>query len=103
MNQGLKELRQKIACWARPAILGTVIGSAGMNAFAFAAHTTTVWMTSAAVTLGIAIPALVYAVMRRLIAAHAAFGRHERRSRRGPHRCSLHRRGPDPQHGNPRR
>jgi hypothetical protein len=35
-----------------------------LNAFAFAAHTTTVWMTSAAVTLGIAIPALVYAVMR---------------------------------------
>ena len=43
---------------------GTVIGSAGMNAFAFAANTTTVWMTSAAVTLGIAIPALVYALMR---------------------------------------
>jgi hypothetical protein len=35
-----------------------------MNAFAFAANTTTVWMTSAAVTLGIAIPALVYALMR---------------------------------------
>jgi hypothetical protein len=45
-----------------PAILGIVIGSAGMNAFA--AHTTTAWTTSAAVTLGIAIPTLVYAPMR---------------------------------------
>jgi hypothetical protein len=35
-----------------------------MNAFAFAAHTTTAGMTSAAITLGIAIPALVYALMR---------------------------------------
>jgi hypothetical protein len=59
-----EKLRKQIARWARPAILGTVIGSAGMNAFAFAAQTTTVWMTSAAVTLGIAIPALVYALMR---------------------------------------
>jgi len=59
-----EKVRRQIARWARPAILGTVIGSAGMNAFAFAAHTTTVWMTSAAVTLGIAIPALVYALMR---------------------------------------
>jgi hypothetical protein len=35
--------------------IGTVIGSAGMNTFAFAAQTTTAWLTSAAVTLGIAI------------------------------------------------
>jgi hypothetical protein len=34
-------------------------------AFAFAADTTTGWMTSAAITLGIAIPTLVYALMRR--------------------------------------
>jgi hypothetical protein len=46
------------------AIIGTVIGPAGMNAFAFAAHTTTAWMTAAAVTLGIAILALVYALRR---------------------------------------
>jgi hypothetical protein len=43
-----EKVRRQIARWARPAIIGTVIGSAGMNAFAFAAHTTTVWMTSAA-------------------------------------------------------
>ena len=49
-----EKLRKQVARWARPAILGTVIGSAGMNALAFAAHTTTVWMTSAAITLGAA-------------------------------------------------
>ena len=59
-----EKLRKQIARWTRPAVLGTVIGSAGMNAFAFAAHTTTVWMTSAAITLGIAIPTLVYALIR---------------------------------------
>jgi hypothetical protein len=59
-----EKLRKHIARWARPAIFGTVIGSAAMNAFAFAAHTTTAWMTSAAITLGIAVPALVYALMR---------------------------------------
>jgi hypothetical protein len=59
-----EKLRKQLAHWARPAILGTLIGSAAMNAFAFAAHTTTAWMTSAAITLGIAIPALVYALMR---------------------------------------
>jgi hypothetical protein len=51
-----EKLRKQIARWARPAILETVIGSAGMNAFAFAANTTTAWMTSATLTLGIAIP-----------------------------------------------
>jgi hypothetical protein len=35
-----EKLRKKIARWTRRAILGTVIGSAGMNAFAFAAHAT---------------------------------------------------------------
>jgi hypothetical protein len=34
------------------------------NAFAFAAQTINIWMTAAAITLGIAIPALVYALMR---------------------------------------
>jgi hypothetical protein len=59
-----EKVRRQIARWARPAIIGTLIGSAAMNAFAFAAQTATVWMTSAAITLGIAIPALVYALMR---------------------------------------
>jgi hypothetical protein len=46
-----EKLRKRIARWARPAILETVIGSAGMNAFAFAADTATGWMTSAVITL----------------------------------------------------
>jgi hypothetical protein len=58
-----EKLRKQIARWTWAAIIGTVIGSAGKT-FAFAAPTTTVWMTSAAITLGIAIPALVYALMR---------------------------------------
>jgi hypothetical protein len=51
-----EKLRKQIARWTRPAIVGTAIGSAGMNAFNFATNTTTGWMTAAAVTLGIAIP-----------------------------------------------
>jgi hypothetical protein len=35
-----------------------------MNAFAFAASTSTWPMTAAAVTLGVAIPALIYALTR---------------------------------------
>jgi hypothetical protein len=37
-----EKVRRQIARWTRQAIIGTVIGSAGMNAFAFAANTTTV-------------------------------------------------------------
>jgi hypothetical protein len=59
-----ERLRKQIARWTRPAIIGTLVGSAAMNAFAFAAQTTNLWMTSAAITLGIAIPALVYACLR---------------------------------------
>jgi hypothetical protein len=59
-----ERLRKQIARWTRPAIIGTLVGSAAMNAFAFATQTTNLWMTSAAITLGIAIPALVYACLR---------------------------------------
>jgi hypothetical protein len=52
-------ISQSHAAPQRHAIIGTVIGSAAMNAFAFHHHRV---MTSAAVTLGIAIPALVYAL-----------------------------------------
>jgi hypothetical protein len=37
-----EKLRKQIARWAWPTIIGTVIGSAVMNPFAFAANTTTV-------------------------------------------------------------
>jgi hypothetical protein len=46
------KLRKHIACSTRHAIIGAAIGSAGMT---LAAQTTTAWMTSAAITDGIAI------------------------------------------------
>ena len=59
-----ERVRRQIARFARPAILGTLAGSAAMNAFAFAALAANDWMMAAAITLGVAIPALVYALMR---------------------------------------
>jgi hypothetical protein len=58
------KVRRHVGRFARPAILGTLAGSAGMNAFAFAAQTVNPWMMAAAVTLGIAIPSLIYALTR---------------------------------------
>lgn len=57
-------LRRAVARYTKPAIIGTLAGSAIMNAFAFAAPTTHWGMTSAAVTFGIAIPLLIYAMTR---------------------------------------
>lgn len=45
------------------AILGTLIGSAILNAFAFG-HAATDWLVGPAVALGISIPALVYCLTR---------------------------------------
>jgi hypothetical protein len=59
-----ERVRKQIGKYARPAIIGTLIGSAGMNAFAFAAQTVNPWMMAAAVTLGVAIPSLIYALTR---------------------------------------
>jgi hypothetical protein len=58
------KLRRQVSRFARPAILGTLAGSAAMNAFAFAAQTTTAYMMAAAVTLGVAIPSLIYSLTR---------------------------------------
>jgi hypothetical protein len=41
------DLHKQIASWTRPAIIGILIGSAAMNALAFAAQTKNLWMTSA--------------------------------------------------------
>ena len=41
-----------------------MIGSAGMNAFAFAAQASNPWMMGAAVTLGVAIPSLIFAMTK---------------------------------------
>jgi sterol desaturase/sphingolipid hydroxylase (fatty acid hydroxylase superfamily) len=57
-------LRKQVARFARPAILGTLAGSAAMNAFAFASQAGGYVMMAAAVTLGVAIPTLVYALTR---------------------------------------
>src|SRR5262249_58184343 len=57
-----KKVRKQVGRFARPAILGTLAGSAAMNAFAFAAQTASLPMTVAAITLGVSIPALIYAL-----------------------------------------
>jgi hypothetical protein len=58
-----ERLRREVTKYTKPAIIGTLTGSAVMNAFAFAAQTSG-WMTGAAIVLGLAIPALIYALMR---------------------------------------
>ena len=58
------KVRRQVGKFARPAILGTLAGSAAMNAFAFAAQTATAYMMASAITLGVAIPALIYALTK---------------------------------------
>jgi len=56
--------RREVEKYAKPGVAGTVIGSAVMNATAFAAHADGVVMQCAGVALGCAIPALIYVIMR---------------------------------------
>jgi hypothetical protein len=56
--------RKTLAKFANPAIIGTLAGSAIMNSFAFAREAEGAIMTGAAIALGVAIPALVYAFTR---------------------------------------
>ncbi len=56
-------VRRNVGRFATPAIFGTLAISAGMNALAFAAPMTG-WQVYAAAALGLAIPALVYALAR---------------------------------------
>lgn len=58
------KLRQKLERYSRPAILGTLITSACMNAFAFGIEAQNWPMLAAAIALGVAIPALIYALTR---------------------------------------
>jgi hypothetical protein len=62
-------VRRKIARHANPAIIGTLLGSAGMNALAFAAQATG-WMVYPAALGGAVIPALIYLVMRAATTAY---------------------------------
>src|SRR5215472_107605 len=55
--------RRKIEKWIKPAIIGTLTGSAALNAFAFAANATG-WYVYPAAVLGVAITALIYAMTR---------------------------------------
>ena len=58
------KLRKAISRFAKPAILGKLATSAAMNAFAFAKDVDGIVMTTAAIALGVAIPALIYALTR---------------------------------------
>ncbi len=58
-----EKLRREVIKYTKPAIIGTLSGSAVMNAFAFSSQTSG-WMTGAAIVLGVAIPALIYALTR---------------------------------------
>jgi len=60
--------RKALVRYSLPAVAGTLLGSAVMNAFAFAKGAEGSLMTAAAIAIGMAIPALIYAFTR--IAAH---------------------------------
>jgi hypothetical protein len=66
--------RKAMSRFAKPAIIGTLCGSAIMNAFAFARDADSMIMAAAAIAMGVAIPALIYAFTRigadRWISAH---------------------------------
>lgn len=57
-------VRKQIGKFAKPAILGTLAASALMNAFAFASSVTSWQMQVPAVCLGVAVPALIYSLVR---------------------------------------
>jgi hypothetical protein len=58
------KLRARLASCFRPAIIGTLAWSAGLNALAFAGESTSPIMQAAAIALGLSIPALVYALTK---------------------------------------
>lgn len=61
-------LRKQVAKFAGPAVKGTLLASAMMNAYAFAAHATCIPFLTAAALLGISIPALIYVLTRVSVA-----------------------------------
>lgn len=67
LTAATETVRKAVARYARPSIIGTLAGSAAMNAFAFG-HGATGWWIVPAVTLGLAIPALIYVLTRIAVA-----------------------------------
>lgn len=59
-----EHVRRSAGKWAKPAIAGTLVGSALMNAFAFAEGATGYAMQAAAIVAGLSIPALIYALTK---------------------------------------
>ena len=57
------QIAKAISRFTKPTIAGTMIGSAAMNAFAFAAQATG-YMVAPAIAFGLAIPAMIYALTR---------------------------------------
>jgi hypothetical protein len=57
-------VRKQIDRFVKPTTLGTLAGSATMNAIAFASHASSPVAMAAAVAFGIAIPALIFAFVR---------------------------------------
>jgi hypothetical protein len=58
------KLRRQVGKYARPAIIGTLVGSAAMNAFAFAVQAGNPWMMAAAIGLGISVPGMVFCLTK---------------------------------------
>ena len=58
-----EKVAKTISKFTKPAIVGTMVGSAFMNAFAFAAQASG-YMVGPAIVLGLAIPAMIYSLTR---------------------------------------
>jgi hypothetical protein len=57
-------VRRQIAGYSKPAILGTLSGSAILNALAFSSHAANVYFLAGGIAFGIAIPAAIYCFVR---------------------------------------
>lgn len=58
-----EKLAKEINKYANPTIVGTMIGSAVLNAFAFGAQSEG-WMMVPAIVMGLAIPAMIYSLTK---------------------------------------
>lgn len=64
LTAATEKVQKQISKFTRPAIVGTLVGSAAMNAFAFASGTSNIYIQGVAAGFGVAIPLLVYALTR---------------------------------------